>query len=191
MSLSSRSTRPFVALLVPLVVAAACGGSSSHAGAGFGVVQSSLSRDTSPLAPTADEGTLATDNTKFAFDFFQKLAGGNDTSNLFFSPYSVSIALAMTYAGAQNGTAQQMATALDFELPPATLHPAFDALDLALASRARGQSGADGQPFKLNVVDSIWGDKSIAFEQPFLDTLAVDYGAAVRTVDFMNAPDVS
>ena len=68
MSLSSRSTRPFVALLVPLRVAAAaaaCGGSSSHAGAGFGVVQSSLSRDTSPQVPTADEGTLATDNTKF------------------------------------------------------------------------------------------------------------------------------
>jgi serpin B len=189
-----RSVRSFLApcILASSVLAAGsvgCGGSSSQPESGFGVVQSSLSRDTSPPVSSANEATLATDNTKFAFNFFHALIAGDDTRNVFYSPYSVSIALAMTYAGAEGDTAQQMASALDFELPQAALHPAFDALDLALATRAQGQVGADGQPFKLNVVDSLWGDKTLSFQQPFLDTLGVYYGAGVRVVDFLHAPD--
>jgi serpin B len=183
-----------LALLVPCLLSAAsagCSGSSSQGGSGFAVVKSSLARNTSPQVPASDQATLTVDNTKFAFDFYHALTAGDAKSNVFYSPYSASIALAMTYAGAQATTAQQMASALDFELPPARLHAAFDALDLALASRAQGQSGADGQPFKLNVIDSMWGDKALTFEQPFLDTLALDYGAMVRSVDFLHAPDAA
>jgi serpin B len=169
---------------------AACGG-SSQGDSGFGVVQSSLSRDTSPQVPSADLQTLVSDNTTFAFDCYHQLTAGDETSNVFFSPYSESIALAMTYAGAAGQTAQQMASALQFDLPAPELNAAFDALDLALASRSQGQAGADGQPFKLDVVDSLWGDKSLTFEKPFLDTLAVDYGAAVRVVNFAGEPDAS
>jgi serpin B len=189
-----RSAHPLFALFVPCLISAAsaaCSGSRSPAGAGFAVVKSSLARDTSPRVPAADQATLTADNRKFAFSLYHELTAGDEASNVFYSPYSVSIALAMTYAGAQGTTAQQMASALDFELPPARLHAAFDALDLALASRAQGQSGADGQPFQLNVVDSMWGDETLTFEQPFLDTLAVDYGAMIRTVDFLHAPDAA
>jgi serpin B len=116
---------------------------------------------------------------------------GNETDNLFYSPYSVSIALAMTYAGAGSSTATQTAAALDFQLPPNTLHPAFDALDLQLASRAQGQAGDNGVPFKLNVVDSLWADKTFTIEKPFLDTLAQNYGTGLRTVDFENAAETA
>ncbi|MGH7437380.1 MAG: serpin family protein, partial [Polyangiaceae bacterium] len=87
--------------------------------------------------------------------------------------------------------ATQMASALDFQLPPSTLHPAFDALDLQLASRAQGQAGDNGQPFKLNVIDSLWADKAFTFEKLFLDTLAQDYGTGLRTVDFEGAPETA
>ena len=97
----------------------------------------------------------------------------------------------MTYAGAGSSTATQMATALDFQLPPTTLNLAFDALDLQLASRAQGQAGDNGQPFKLDVVDALWADKTFTFQRPFLDTLARYYGAGVRTVDFENAPEAA
>jgi len=171
---------------------AACGGSSgSSTHQDFGVVQSSLSRDMSPQVASADLQKLASDNTTFAFDLYHQVAAGNETDNLFYSPYSVSIALAMTYAGAAASTATQMAGALDFQLPQSTLHPAFDALDLQLASRAQGQAGDNGQPFKLNVVDSLWGDKTFTFQKPFLDTLARYYGSGLRTVDFENAPDTA
>lgn len=175
----------------------ACGGGSSSGGQGqaqnqnYGVVQSSLSRDTSPQVASGDLQKLAQGNTSFALDMYHAISAGNESDNVFFSPYSVSIALAMTYAGAAGSTATQMAGALDFQLPAAQLHPAFDDLDLQLASRAHGQSGDGAQPFKLNVVDSLWGDKTFTFQKPFLDTLARYYGSGLRTVDFENAPDAS
>lgn len=169
----------------------ACSGANGSSTQPYGVVQSSLSRDTSPQVASSDLQTLVSDNTTFAFDLYHQIAAGNETDNLFYSPYSASIALAMTYAGAGSSTATQMATALDFQLPPSTLNPVFDALDLQLASRAQGQAGDNGQPFKLNVVDSLWADKTFTFQKPFLDTLAQDYGAGLRTVDFENAPETA
>ncbi len=168
----------------------ACGGASGST-QDYGVVQSSISRDTSPQVASSDLQTLVSGNTTFAFNLYHQIAAGNDTDNLFYSPYSVSIALAMTYAGAGSSTATQMATALDFQLRPSTLNLAFDALDLQLASRAQGQAGDNGQPFKLDVVDALWADKTFTFQKPFLDTLARYYGAGLRTVDFENAPETA
>jgi serpin B len=188
--------RNLSALALVLSPLAATGCSNSSGGGStqpldYGVVQSSLSRNMTPSVAPADMQTLTTGNTAFALDMYHAIAAGSDGGNLFYSPYSVSIALAMTYAGAQGSTATQMAGALDFQLPQATLHPAFDALDLQLASRAHGQAGDNGQPFKLNVIDSLWGDKTFAFQKPFLDTLATYYGAGLRTVDFVNAPETA
>jgi serpin B len=156
----------------------------------YGVVKSALSRDTSPQVAPADLQKLAQGNTTFALDMYHAISAGNESDDVFYSPYSVSIALAMTYAGAAGSTATQMAGALDFQLPQASLHPAFDALDLQLASRAH-RSGDGRQPFVLNVVDSLWGDETLTFQKPFLDTLARYYGAGLRTADFANAPDAS
>jgi serpin B len=127
-----------------------------------------------------DEAELSTDNLRFAFGLYPGVAT-DETSNVFYSPYSVSLALAMTYAGAANATAAQIATAMQFALPPAQLHPAFDALDLALRSRAT--SGVS-----LDIADSLWGDQTLSLLTPFLDTLAVDYGAGLRVTDFIDAP---
>jgi serpin B len=112
---------------VALALVACSGASGSNQD--YGVVQSSLSRDTSPQVASSDLQTLASGNTTFAFDLYHQIAAGNATDDLFYSPYSVSIALAMTYAGASSSTATQMATALDFQLPASALNPAFDALD--------------------------------------------------------------
>ena len=87
----------------------------------------------------------------------------------------------MAYAGAAGDTATQMAsTCRHFDdLSPARLNVAFDAIDLALASRTVTAAGTPGIQFYA--ADSIWGDTSEVFQQPFLDTLATDYGAAVQT----------
>lgn len=178
-------------IVLAFALAAGCSGESSASSPASSVVSSSLTRDTAPNAPAADQAQLATDNTAFAFDLYRAISGAGADANLFYSPYSISIALAMTYAGAVGSTATQMASALHFDLPPARLNPAFDAIDLALASRAAGNQGADGQPFRLNVADSLWGDRSTSFAAPFLDTLAVDYGSAVHVADFAGSPDPS
>jgi serpin B len=151
---------------------------------------SALSRNTAPDVAPGDAQALADGNRAFAADLYGTLAGDPafHGKNLFFSPHSISTALAMTYAGARAATASQMASALHFTLPEDKLHPALDALDLALASRS---GTADGPAFVLRIVNSMWGAPQTKFEPAFLDTLAVDYGAGVRLTDFSADPEAA
>ncbi len=152
--------------------------------------KSSLSRNTSPSVPTADQTHYVSDNTAFAVDLYKRLVV-DSKNNEWFSPHSVTTALGMTYAGAVNQTATEMATALHFALPNERLHPAANWLDLELAKR--GQKGADqnGQPLKLRSVNSLFAERTAKWKQPFLDTLGVNYGAPVNLMDFIGAADTS
>jgi serpin B len=137
----------------------------------------------------ADLAALVDGNNAFAFDLYQALKGSQ--GNIFYSPYSVSLALAMTYAGARDSTERQMASAMHYTLPQDRLHPAFNGLDQELAGRGQGAKGKDGKGFRLNIVNAIWGQKGYPFLAPYLDLLAEDYGAGLRTLDFRAAPDAS
>jgi serpin B len=156
---------------------------------GIATASSSIPRVVDPQVPALDSATLASDNAAFAFAAYKQLTATN--TNLVFSPASISIALAMTYAGAAGNTASEMAQALHFSLPSARLHPAFNALDQALASRGQGKPGADGGPMRLNIVNATWAERTYTFKTAFLDTLATNYGAGVNLLDFVNAPDPS
>ncbi|MBM3176254.1 MAG: serpin family protein, partial [Chloroflexi bacterium] len=153
------------------------------------VIQSEKQRITSPNVNQADLTVLVDGNNAFAFDAYQALKKAD--GNLFFSPYSISLALAMTYAGARGTTAQQMASALHFTLPQGQLHPAFNSLDTELSQRGQGAKGKDGKGFRLNIVNAIWGQKGYKFLPEFLDTLAQNYGAGLRTLDFKQASEAS
>src|SRR5580698_9184809 len=76
--------------------------------------------------PTADRTAVVEGNNAFAFALFGQLRNRN--GNLFFSPESISTALAMAYAGARGNTASEMAKTLHFTLPAGRLHPAMGAL---------------------------------------------------------------
>jgi serpin B len=146
------------------------------------LVTSDKPRDLAPNVTPAQLGHVAVSNNFFAFDLYQRLRG--DGGNLFFSPYSISTALAMAYAGARGQTAAQMAKTLRFYLPPDQLHPAFNALDLELASRGKESAGRSGGPFRLHVANALWGQTGWKFLPGFLDILAENYGAGMRLVDF-------
>ncbi len=153
------------------------------------VIQSEKQRVTSPDVSEADETTLVNGNSAFAFNLYQALRGAD--GNLFYSPYSISLALAMTYAGARSETEQQMADTLHFTLSQGHLHPAFNSLDLELSERGQGAKGKDGDGFRLNIVNAIWGQRDYQFLASFLDLLAENYGAGLRILDFINAPEES
>jgi serpin B len=153
------------------------------------LLQSGKPRNTSPNVGAAELEELVTGNTAFAFELYQALR--QKEGNLFYSPYSISIALAMTYAGAREETERQMSKTLHFTLPRERLHPAFNALDLELASRGKGVVGKDGRPFRLNIANSIWGQIGHPFLPAFLDALAINYGAGLRLLDFASAPEAS
>ncbi|MCE2502175.1 MAG: serpin family protein [Dehalococcoidia bacterium] len=134
-------------------------------------------------------------NNAFAFDLYHALSDGE--SNLFYSPFSISQALAMTSSGARGETQRQMADTLHHRLPQSGLHPAFNALERTLASRGEGPPGtpndADGtgQYFRLNIANAVWGQEGYHFLPDFLDVLAEHYGAGMMAVDFVGAPDES
>lgn len=146
-----------------------------------------LSSDKQRQPGTASQEELAAlveGNSAFALDLYHELKEGGD--NLFYSPYSISLALAMTYGGARNQTDEQMAQTLNFPLPQETLHPAFNTLDLTLLGYGEG-----GEAFQLNVANAIWAQQDYEFLQSFLDLLAENYGAGLNTLDFAGDPEGS
>ena len=190
---------PAVDVLALALFVTACSGSpdglssaeplAQVASDGIAPAASTLPRVTNPS--TANLGALGAGNRAFAFDLYHRLARDNPGKNLVFSPYSISTALGMTYAGARGATAAEMKSALHFDLAPAALHEAFNAADLALASRGKDQVGADGTPFRLNVNNALWAQRGLPLEQPFLDTLSTNYGGGLFEASFAEAPEVA
>ncbi len=88
------------------------------------IAQSDLPRDTDPSVESEDVEELVAGNSALAFDLLGEIT--EDDANLFFSPYSISSALAMAVAGARGTTEVQMAGALHFTLDPSALHPCFN-----------------------------------------------------------------
>ena len=174
-----------VILLIPIAACSQPKASPTVAG----VIQSDKPRVTSPQVSETELTPLVEGNSTFAFDLYQALR--EEADNLFYSPYSISLALAMTYAGARGETEQQMADTLHFTLSQNRLHPAFNSLDIELAKRGEGAEGKDSEGFRLNIVNAIWGQKGFSFLPEFLDVLAENYGAGLRTLDFAGAPEDS
>lgn len=186
------SKRRLFALCFAFAALAACGGTTAQPvpSGDIEVARSALPRDTSPSIAGADLASVEASNLAFSQGLYGKIAAGQ-SDNVFFSPISVTYALSMTWAGARGDTAKEMADALHFSVDAPKVHAALDALDLALAGRGKGATGKDGEAFRLRVVNSVWGERDTAFEAPFLDTLATDYGAGVNLVDFVNQADPS
>jgi len=90
----SRLTPAFLALAL-LMTVAGCAPKTA-------IAQSQIARDKAPASPAHDVAQAVAGNSAFAFDLYQSLRGQD--GNLFFSPYSISSALAMTFAGARGDT---------------------------------------------------------------------------------------
>ena len=148
--------------------------------------RSSSNERATPTVTDAELADLVRGNSTFASDLYRSLSA-EDGGNLFFSPLSISMALAMTYAGARGETERQMADVLHFLLPQASLHAAFNALDRNFAlRRGRAESG-----FRLHIANAVWGQEDYEFLPNFLDELAENYGSGVRPVDFRESPGKS
>ena len=131
------------ALLSVLVVVLLAGLAGCAQAVSGEVLQSEKERETSPDVSKTDTDILVEGNSTFAFELYQALKG--EEGNLFYSPYSISLALAMTYAGAAGGTEQQMADTLNYILEQNRLHPAFNSLDIELGKRGEGAKGKDDE----------------------------------------------
>ncbi|MBM4030958.1 MAG: serpin family protein [Planctomycetes bacterium] len=134
-------------------------------------------------APSRDQAALAASNNAFALDLYARIRGKE--GNLFFSPYSISSALAMTYAGARGETATQMAKALHFDLEAAKLHEAFGRLTTEL--NAAGKKSE----FELAVANALWVQQGFELLKEYLDLTKSAYGASPHFVDFEKATEAA
>ncbi len=145
-------------------------------------------------------------NVAFSLEALAELRADEPDNNLFFSPYSISVALAMTYAGARGETAEEMADALRYDLEGEELHAAFGALEDEF--ERRNEDGAevetpewtdDGEDdddededdlgFQLSSANAVWAEQTYPFDDDYLDLLEAYYGAGEHVVDFRDSPE--
>ncbi|WP_435175036.1 serpin family protein [Halorussus sp. AFM4] len=141
-------------------------------------------------------------NVGFALDLLGVLREQRAAPNLFVSPYSVSVAMAMTYAGARGETRTELADALRYELDGGDLHAAFGALAAEFERRnADGKTAsgrvmtereADAGPaFELTTANSAWGQEDYPFSRAYLDLLDAYYRAGLQLADFSGDPEAA
>jgi serpin B len=129
----------------------------------------------------ADTTRLVQSNTAFAFDLLHEVAG--TPGNVFFSPYSIPSALALTYAGAAGQTAEELAQTLHFNMAQPHLHAALAHLNSIL--------NAPTQDYQLTVANALWGQVGLTLTPAFLATAGSYYAAALHEVDFISQPETS
>jgi serpin B len=129
-----------------------------------------------PAGEVDDETEIVRGNTEFALDLYGRLR--TEKGNLFLSPYSISSALAMTYAGARGNTAAQMADVLRFRVGDDVLHKTFNSITQGL-----NQKGKRGD-FELSVANALWGQEGYSFLDSLLELNEKHYGAGMNLVDF-------
>ncbi len=139
-----------------------------------------LTMPSTSLSSSSPSTALARDNNAFALDFFSQVR--TEEGHLFFSPYSISAALAMTYAGARSRTAEQMARTLHFELAGESLHAAFAELDESL--RAAGKTAG----VEIVTANSLWPHERFSFLEEFFALIQRHYAAAITPLDY-SAPE--
>lgn len=127
------------------------------------------------------ENNPALSINKLTFDLLPLL--GNE-ANVFFSPYSISSALAMTYAGASANTAKEISRTLYFGTDQDRFHPAFYNLNTELEKRKN-------EGVILNNANALWIDKTAKMRETFLDITERYYGAGANRLDFINETEKS
>ena len=135
---------------------------------------SSLTQKDDPVAGEA----VSWANAAFALDLYGQLRGNE--GNLFFSPHSISSALALTYAGAAGDTHSQMEKALHFP-DTGEVHAGFARLRKDLVKTARKEG------VELKIANSLWPRKGDKFLKEYLSLVRKAFGARITQVDFADS----
>jgi len=140
---------------------------------------------TSVSGESVADDNVAAGNNQFAFDLYRRLetdpahAGGN----LFFSPYSIVSALAITYEGARGTTADEIGAVLHLPETETLRREGFAAIDATLN---RGDAN-----YTLRTANALWAEETYQFLPEYIDLAKRWYGAKATGLDFINNPEGS
>jgi serpin B len=121
--------------------------------------------------------TIPEGNNKFAFKLYHELKN-NEDKNIIYSPFSISTALAMVYAGARNETADQMRMVLNFQ-PGEKFNFEYKNLLETLSDSSQNH-------IKLNIANGIWAQENFNFYDSYLDLVKTKYYSELKKVDFID-----
>jgi serpin B len=154
------------------------------------IVQADLSRMEAPMVSDEQEALLRDGNNSFAFDMYRTI-NQEESDNLIYSPYSIWLVFSMVYGGAEGETESQMAGVFHF-LSQENQHVTLNAIDQRLQAFSTLQAAEDkGIPFQLGLANAMWSQQGYAYNQPYLDLLATQYGAGLHVLDFQNSAEAA
>ncbi len=120
-------------------------------------------------------------NNQFAFELYSEL-NKNEEGNLFFSPYSISTALAMTYEGAREETAGEI---------QAVFHYPEDEIMKPNIAEVIRQLNEGSEDYELRTANALWAQKDFQFLEEYFDTVEEYYGGRVTNLDFIGETEES
>lgn len=123
---------------------------------------------------------LSSANSLFALELFRTLNESNPTGNIFFSPLSISSALAMVFLGTKGSTAAQLSKTFHFDSVE-DVHSRFQSLNAEVSKR--------GAAHTLKLANRLYGEKTYNFLPEFLTSTQKMYGADLAPVDFQHASE--
>lgn len=122
-------------------------------------------------------------NNQFAFDLYSQFKDENKDDNIFFSPYSISVALAMTYEGANGQTAEEMRN---------VLHIPEDAnLRRANFAKIINEINKKDAKYNLSTANALWAQKDYTFLEDYTNAVEKYYGGKVTNLDFVGESEKS
>jgi serpin B len=126
-----------------------------------------------------EELDVVTANNQFALDFYSELK--NQEGNIFFSPYSISTALTMTYEGARGQTADEIQAVFHF--------PKENNIRRSSFSELINRINKENTNYSLQTANALWGQKDYPFLSDYINTLDEFYQGTATNVDFVGAPE--
>jgi len=139
----------------------------------------SLVNDTQPIPQEFD--TVVGANNQFAFDLYSEYK--SEKGNIFFSPYSISTALTMTYEGARGKTAEEMQAVLRI--------PKDDEKRRLESARIYNQINESNKDYKLSTANALWAQKDYQFLEEYINNTEEYYGGKTTNLDFIKETEKS
>ena len=135
--------------------------------------------------PASDPGDVAAGNTRFALDLYHRLADDPKYvgKNIFFSPYSISSALAITGEGARGTTADEIRATLHLPADDTIRREGFATIDAGLNS--------GDENYTLRTANALWAEKTYTFLPGYVDVARRWYSADAKNLDFIGNPEGS
>ncbi|RXN16463.1 leukocyte elastase inhibitor-like protein [Labeo rohita] len=159
------------------------------------ILPNKIEDETTGLQKLVKMECLSAANTQFSLNLFKKISGGNASKNVFYSPISVSSALAMVSLGAKENTAAQMLKVLGFTTPPRPCttpgsHVSTDQIHSSF-NKLMSELNKPGVPYLLSIANRLYGDQSYQSVEKFLNDTKKYYEAKLEKVDFKKNPEAA